>query len=183
MRTDEYFLGPESNTPRELVFGVVREPPAPFPYHQGVVTRLASVLHAHTAQNRLGDVYVSPVDVVLDERRGLVLQPDIVFVAASNRAIVRDRIWGAPDIVIEVLSARTSQRDRTTKLAWYREYRVGEYWLVDPVSASIEIVDCASVTVPAVYEGVRPLRSRVLPTIVLSAHDAFPGDDGLQRVE
>lgn len=178
MTTDEYFVGPESNRPRELVFGVVREPPAPFPYHQGAVTRLASVLHTHTARNRLGDVYVSPIDVVLEERRGLVLQPDIVFVAASNRAIVRDRIWGAPDLVIEVLSPRTSQRDRTTKLAWYREYLVRECWLVDPVASSIEIVDCTSVTVPAVYEGARPVRSGVLPTLVLSADDVLREDAG-----
>jgi Uma2 family endonuclease len=174
MTIDEYFRGPESNRPRELVYGVVREPPAPFPYHQGVVTRLATLLENHAADTRLGDVYVSPIDVVLDEARGLVLQPDIIFVAASNRAIVRDRVWGAPDLVVEVLSSGTARRDRTAKLKWYEQYGVREYWLVHPLLAWIEVVAwCDSDAGSDVYESHAPVRSRVLPDLRLMPNDMF----------
>lgn len=168
MSVDDYFYGPESNKPRELIFGVVCEPPAPFPYHQGVVTRLASALHTHVTQEQIGDVYVSPIDVVLDAVRGLVLQPDILFVAAGNRAIVRDRIWGAPDLVVEVLSGSTASRDRTTKLAWYCEYGVRECWLVDPAQGTIDVIDCGEGGGRRTFAGDEPLISRVLPRLCLT---------------
>ena len=59
----------------------------------------------------LGRVLVSPVDVVLDEKKALIVQPDIVFISRERIGIVRDRIWGAPDLVIEVLSPGTRRRD------------------------------------------------------------------------
>ncbi len=46
--------------PRELVYGVVREPPSPFAPHQALVTRLGSAMHQHVQETGGGDVYVSP---------------------------------------------------------------------------------------------------------------------------
>jgi len=64
---DEYFTPPESLRPMELVYGVVREPPPRYG-HQSVVTRLTALLDAHVRAHALGQVCVSPVDVVLDWR-------------------------------------------------------------------------------------------------------------------
>ena len=140
LTVDEYFTGPETLRPMELVYGVVREPPAPRYGHQSLVTRLAALLVAHVTTYRLGAVCVSPIDVVLDEEAALVVQPDVLFVAAGRMDIVRDRIWGPPDLVVEVLSPATRRRDRTTKLGWYRRYGVRECWLVDPAAHAIEVV-------------------------------------------
>lgn len=136
----EHFRRPESLNPMELVYGVVREPPAPRYGHQSVVTHLGALLDSHVREYGLGEVCVSPVDVVLDEQEALVVQPDIVFVARDRLHIVRDRLWSAPDLVVEVLSRRTKQRDRTTKLGWYRRYGVGECWLVDSRARSVDVV-------------------------------------------
>ena len=124
----------------ELVWGVVREPPAPRYGHQTVVTSLSAILHQHVHERRLGVVCVSPIDVVLDAQRALVVQPDLVFVSAARREIVRDQIWGAPDLVVEVASPSSARRDRTVKLGWYRSYGVRECWLVDPVGQSVTVV-------------------------------------------
>src|SRR5262245_43096662 len=88
---DEYFKKPEGLRPMELVYGFVREPPAPQYGHQSVVTRLSSLLDAHVRALGLGQVCVSPVDVVLDAAAALVLQPDIVFIAGERLHIVQDR--------------------------------------------------------------------------------------------
>jgi Uma2 family endonuclease len=170
---DSYFHGPESLQPRELIYGVVREPPAPLPYHQLLVTRLTVAIEEHVTGRGLGDVYVSPIDVVFDAAGGLVLQPDIIFVAAANRGIVRDRVWGAPDLVVEVLSSGTAQRDRTAKLAWYRQYGVKEYWLVDPAQGTIEVVDCTQTGPPTVSDLQAPLLSPVLGGPVAIPDDLF----------
>ena len=162
MTIDDYFAGEETNRRRELVFGVVHEPPSPFPFHQAAVTRLASLLHQHVTRTRAGTVYVAPLDVVLDEQRGLVLQPDILFIAAGSTVIVNDRIMGAPDLVVEVLSSSTRRRDRHAKRAWYGHYGVKEYWIVDPQHATIETV-AGSADTRTVYRSHDRLHSVVLP--------------------
>lgn len=170
----EYFERPESLNPMELAYGVVREPPAPRYGHQSIVTHITALLDRHVREHRIGDVCVSPVDVVLDEQEALVVQPDIVFVARERLHIVRDRVWGAPDLVVEVLSPRTKQRDRTTKLGWYRHYGVRECWLVDSRAAVVEVVRFQ----PAperrdTCSGTTPLVSGVLPQWSVAAEELF----------
>jgi Uma2 family endonuclease len=173
LNVNEYFRRPESLRPMELVYGIVREPPAPRYGHQSVVTRLTALLHAHVRERALGQVCVSPVDVVLDRYAALVVQPDIVFVAQERLHIIRDRIWGSPDLVVEVLSLRTAVHDRTTKLRWYRRYGVRECWLVDPRHASVEIRPLSRGARPHVYSGAAPLRSTVLSDWTVSADAVF----------
>lgn len=159
----EYFRLPETMRPMELVYGVVREPAAPRYGHQSIVTRLTRMLDIHVEEYRSGRVCVSPIDVVLDEPAALVVQPDLIFVSNERLGIIRDRIWGPPDLVVEVLSPRTAARDRTIKLEWYRRYGVREEWLVDYRRRSVEVVDLQSVTVPRLFVGSEPMRSAVLP--------------------
>jgi Uma2 family endonuclease len=173
---DEYFRGPETTRPMELRYGVVREPPAPLYGHQSIVTRMTVLLEQHVRSLELGVVCVSPIDVVLDRDRALVVQPDIIFVSAGRLGIIRERVWGAPDLVVEVLSVRTARRDRTDKLGWYRQYGVRECWLVDPAEQQIEIVDCRSTAGESrpIYRNQAPIRSRVLPALEVCADEFFP---------
>lgn len=170
MTVHQYLSTEETNRHRELVFGVVREPPSPFPYHQAAVVRLVTRLQQHVDETRAGKLYVSPLDVILDEARHLVLQPDILFISTANEAIVRDWVRGAPDLVIEVLSPGTRGRDRKAKRGWYLHYGVKEYWLVDPRDRTIEVVagpSGESVT----YAGGDQLRSAVLPDLRMTPVD------------
>jgi Uma2 family endonuclease len=159
---DEYFDGEETNRSRELLFGRVREPPSPFPFHQAAVTRLASLLHQHVTDRQAGTVYVAPLDVVLDASRALIVQPDILFLAAGSTVIVENRVMGPPDLVVEVLSSRTRRRDRHAKRAWYGQYGVKEYWIVDPDAVTIEVVSGSS-TAGTVFASGDRLRSVILP--------------------
>ena len=45
---------------------------------------------------------------------------------------------GAPDLAVEVVSPTSGRHDRVTKLGWYASIGVGEYWLVDPATRTIE---------------------------------------------
>ena len=93
----DYLGGAESLRRRELVWGTVREPPAPFWPHQEVVTRATVLLYEHVERHRLGAVSASPLDVVLDEDRGLVVQPDVVFLSNQRLRLIDDQVWGPPD--------------------------------------------------------------------------------------
>ncbi len=173
LSVDEYLRGRETLRRRELDWGVVREPPAPLSRHQLLVTRLTCELELHVRSEGLGLVLVSPVDVILDAERGLVVQPDIVFIANPRRSIVRGQIWGAPDLVVEVLSEGTARRDRTTKLDWYDCYGVRECWLVDGDSRQIAVHQCGATRHVRVYGSAAAVRSDVLPNLRMNADGLF----------
>jgi len=46
---------------------------------------------------------------------------------------------GAPDLVIEILSPSSAQKDLKYKLKLYEEAGVPEYWVVDPTNYLIQI--------------------------------------------
>ena len=71
--TGDYLSMMETMRRRELVYGVVREPPAPLYRHQSIVTTLTVRLDQYVRRKRLGRVCVSPIDVVLDQEQALVL--------------------------------------------------------------------------------------------------------------
>ncbi len=167
---DEYFAFPESNRPMELVYGYVREPAMPTFGHESILLRLAELLRAHVREHKLGEV--CRADVVLDRESALVVQPDLFFISTERLGIVNDRVWGAPDLVIEILSPGTEHRDRTLKLAWYRRYGVKEYWLVVPRDRRIEIVDGNTQTTQS-FSGNQAIQSTVLPNLRLPAAACF----------
>ena len=175
MTTDEYLYDTEhTNRIRELAMGRVREPPAPFFSHQTIVLKLARIIGDHAGLRKLGRVAIAPVDVILDRDRALVLQPDVLFVSTERVAIIRDQVWGPPDLVAEVLSPSTQTSDRGEKLGWYRQYGVREVWLVDLQQEHVTVVDfTGAFPVNRVARGVDAIRSSVLPGLEVAASAVF----------
>jgi Uma2 family endonuclease len=177
LTTSEYLRGPEATHQQELVFGIVREPAAPSWDHQDVVARVLRLLRDHVERHELGGVVAAPVDVVLDAERHLILQPDLCFVADQQSRIVRGRVWGAPDLVAEVLSYGSRVYDSRRKLSWYRQYGVREYWVVDPVARQIAVHDFVSDT-RREFTADESLRSAVLPQLHFKVARAFASPRG-----
>ena len=111
------------------------------------------------------------VDVVLDRERALIVQPDVLFIAAERLSIIQNQVWGAPDLVVEVLSPGTEPHDRGEKLSWYRQYRVRECWLIDPYAERAFVHDFSGAT-PVVR---RVDASEYLQSTVFPAFRAAPG--------
>jgi len=134
---DDYAALPENGRRYELYEGELVLNPSPRPRHQVVIGNLYVLLAEHVRGHRLGEVYLSPIDVILS--RITVLQPDIVYVDPTRLEIVTERaIEGAPTLVVEVLSPSTDARDRGAKLALYARYGIPFYWIVDPVARSVQ---------------------------------------------
>jgi Uma2 family endonuclease len=141
MTVRRFLRMPETRKREELVYGfVLREPSSPTPEHQESVLTFIELLRIHVRALRLGRV-IADVDVVLDEHKRLVVRPDVMVIFSDRLHQVRDRLWGAPNVVIEVLSPKTRKRDRQTKLEWYRTYGVHEYWIVDVKRTQIDVID------------------------------------------
>jgi len=169
MTTNEYFATPETVAPAELAYGVLRVAESPVVRHQRVVRDLTIVLTAFTKEHGLGEVLPAPMDVVLDRERHLVVQPDVLFVAAGRDEIVGDRVEGAPDLVIEVLSPRPRIGLVDEKVSWYARYGVRECWLVDLNRRQIAVLTFAGGAVASrtSFDAEQPIRSTVLEHLSL----------------
>src|SRR5262245_25633583 len=106
---DDYAAMPEDGHRYELYEGELVMTPSPRPRHQSVIGHLYLVIAEHLRGHALGEVYLSPIDVILS--RITVLQPDLVYVEQARLGIVTERaIEGAPTLVVEILSPSTGQR-------------------------------------------------------------------------
>ncbi len=121
----------------ELIDGEIVEKenpdmPGPKIRHQALSTRLVIGLGRHIVENGLGLLLHAPADVYFDAENAF--QPDILFVAEARvEALVReDGVYGAPDLVIEILSPSTGYYDLKSKFQVYEKYGVQEYFIVDP---------------------------------------------------
>ncbi len=165
MTTHEYLRMPETLGPQELVYGLLREAAAPSPGHQSAVGEIFICLRTHLAQRGIGQVWMSPIDVVLDREKNLVVQPDLIVVLNERRHIVADRVWGAPDLVVEVMSPRPRIGSLDERLGWFAEYGVRECWLVRPAICQIEVISFADGRAAnrRVFERHESIASTVLP--------------------
>lgn len=165
MTTDEYFRTPETVKPMELIFGVLRVAESPTPRHQSAVLHLLLALTAHVRERRLGEMWVAPLDVVLHERKALVVQPDLFFISTDRSHIVSDKVRGAPDLVIEVLSPNPRIGRTEERVQWFAEYGVRECWLLDQQTVSMAVLQFESrrVATRTVFDRRSPIVSRVLP--------------------
>ncbi len=122
----------------EIIDGDLFLTPAPGTYHQRVSARLQFLLTRHVLDNRLGEIFNAPCDLLLSETN--VVQPDIFFVAKERQGIVEEKyVSAAPDLVIEILSESTAKRDRGIKAKLYERTGVKELWIVDPREKTVEI--------------------------------------------
>jgi Uma2 family endonuclease len=94
-------------------------------------------MRAFVQKRNLGIIQIGPLPVRLWP--GKIREPDILFVAREHSDRIGERVYGPPDIVVEVLSPSTRQVDRHEKFYEYAKAEVGEYWMVDPDALTIEV--------------------------------------------
>ena len=80
----------------------------------------------------------APLDVALDEEN--IYQPDLLYISEERKIeLIKDRIEGAPDLIIEILSPSTAYYDLRQKKDIYEKYGVKEYIIVDPIQQNAEL--------------------------------------------
>jgi len=174
MTVDDYFAKtPETVKPMELAYGVLRAAESPTPRHQSAVLQLLLALDAHVRAMDLGRMWIAPLDVVLDEARALIVQPDLFFISNERAFIVRDRVRGAPDLVIEVLSPHPRIGQTDERVQWFMRHAVRECWLVHQDQRSVSVIQFAEGTIASrrVFGHRERIESAVLPDLALTLDD------------
>ncbi len=130
--------------------------------HADLLNFLDGILRLYVDRRRLGFLYREVVAVRLSARN--TFQPDLAFYRAERRsAIRRNHVEGAPDLVVEVLSPRTADRDTGPKFAAYERHGVIEYWILDPETLAHRFYRRAGELLIEYAAGEEEIDSRAVP--------------------
>ena len=169
------------NTPEderyELIDGELIMAAAPSVIHQIVQDNIGLPLNLFIRANNLGRLFYTATDVYLSDTN--VVQPDLLFVSRERAHILTYSVVnGAPDLVVEILSPSTAQRDRTQKRELYARFRVPEYWQANGDTRSVAVLTLAGddYEIAGIYGMGDTLVSPLLPGFRLDVDDIFDAD-------
>lgn len=111
---------------------VVMTPPAS-EKHQSIVIFLIKLLDTYVEFHSLGKVLVAPFQVRLESALS-GREPDLLFVTSDNLNRIKPTYLDGPaDMVVEIISPDSINRDRGEKYVEYESAGIREYWLIDPI--------------------------------------------------
>jgi|SRR6185503_13745249 len=120
----------------EVLYNTLIMTPAPSTKHQFVAIKLSALLYNLLAELNTGVVLGAPTDVYFEGEQS-VIQPDVFVVMNENKQIILDDgVYGAPDIIFEVLSTNRIH-DTIKKKTIYETAGVKEYFIIDPVNKMV----------------------------------------------
>ena len=131
MTYEEFLAWADEDTLAEWVDGeVVMYSPAS-KRHQQLVSFLEKVLGIFVEQHDLGVVLSAPFQMKSEHGR----EPDLLFVAHEHLDRLKEAYLDGPaDMVVEIVSPESIERDRGNKFYEYARGGVPEYWLIDPLT-------------------------------------------------
>ena len=147
---DDYLSLPE-DVRVELIDGVFYDMGAPSSLHQIISMQLSVELNLIIRKNKgTCSVFAAPFDVQLDKDDKTMVQPDIMVICKKSR-FTKDRAIGAPDLVIEILSPSTKNKDMRIKLKKYESAGVREYWIVNPEARVVIVYNFEAENLTGMY--------------------------------
>lgn len=105
--------------------------------HLDVTYNVATLVGSYVRLKNLGEVKIEKCLVVFPRND---YEPDIVFFGPAKAATLKQDTmkFPVPDLIVEVLSESTEERDRGVKFQDYEAHGVQEYWIVDADKGVIE---------------------------------------------
>ena len=137
--TIEDYMMLEEGAPFQLINYDLVMSPSPTPAHQLISLRITNTIFNYLdTKGDKGFLVNAPMDVKFDD--GNILQPDVLYISEPRKSeLVKDRIEGAPDLVIEILSPSNAYYDLRQKKDIYQKYGVKEYIIIDPIALNGEL--------------------------------------------
>ena len=144
---DEYNKLRENSESRlEYIDGIVFMTPSPSTKHQRISSRLHAKLF-NFLEGKECEVFPAPFDVELrttdDDKvdqteKTKVVIPDLSVICDKTK-LGENKYVGSPELIIEIISPSNQAHDLVKKLNLYMQYRVKEYWIVNPLLNTVQI--------------------------------------------
>jgi len=119
----------------EMLDGKIYYMARPSANHNAIISNVSRVF-GNYLRGKTCRVFLDGIDVQFSEKD--ISVPDVMIVC--NRDIIgKDGIYGAPDLIVEILSPSTAARDIGYKKDLYAKYGVKEYWIISQAERSIQV--------------------------------------------
>ena len=166
----------------ELINGkIFKMAPAPSSGHQIILMELSGICWQHLKGNPC-KIFIAPFDVRLskfkeDKLVDSVVQPDLCIICDPTK-IDEKGCNGAPDMIIEILSPSTAQRDLDLKFNLYEENAVLEYWIVQPNDQTVSVFDLidSKFTLRGIYHRAKIVEVKTIG-LDIDLNEVFPIKD------
>lgn len=173
----EYLLIPEGDR-WEIIEGIpFQMSAAPSRSHQRVLRELTTIFNSYLKDSDC-EMFPAPFTVrplsekVTKDHTDIknVVEPDITIVCDPSK-VDEYGCFGAPDLIVEILSPSTAAKDRKEKYHLYKISGVKEYWIVDPANRTVEVTDFRGPTV--VYSDKDQVRVGLFSELVIDLQEVF----------
>ncbi|MFQ5769732.1 MAG: Uma2 family endonuclease [bacterium] len=171
---EDYLLLPDDGKRYEIIEGELFMTPAPIIKHQNVLRELGKHIDNFVVTHNLGIVFLAPCDVILSKTN--IVQPDIIFISKENRVMIKEKnIQGAPDLLIEITSPNTKERDLVLKKKLYAKFGVKEYWIVFMQEEMVKIwkLEDDAIILDGVFEKQDILKSSLVKGLEIKLSEVF----------
>lgn len=165
-------LSDQTNHLIEFTDGVIDVLPVPTREHQRISAYLYRALFAFI-QAMGGIVLYAPLRVQI--RPGKFREPDLIVLLDEQDGRNQDAFWLGADLVVEIVSPDNPSRDLLDKPADYAEAGIPEYWIVNPIDATVSVLTLASdgYTVHGVFRHGDQITSVLLPGFTVNVDAVF----------
>src|SRR5262249_19511031 len=135
---DEYLvLTNHRNRLVEFTDGFLEVLPMPTDKHQSMLEFLFLAFFGFV-QPRGGKAHLAPLRLRI--RPGKFREPDLLLLLSAADPRRQNRFWLGADLALEVVSEDKPERDLVEKRGYYAEGRVPEYWIVNPQTETITVL-------------------------------------------
>jgi Uma2 family endonuclease len=141
MTFEEYLASGDEPTMSEWVDGEVIFMSPAAEKHQALMLFLAQIVGLYVEVHGLGRIFIPPFAMKLErQRRGR--EPDLLFVSTERARLIKKTFLDGPaDLVVEIVSPESAERDHKVKFAEYEQAGIKEYWLIDPDHQTAEFYE------------------------------------------
>lgn len=167
---------PDDGNRYEIIDGALYMTTAPSSFHQWITGRLWRYVAIPAEEQGLCYAFNAPIGLIMPGCDPV--QPDFVFVLREHASIIRNRrIWGVPDLIIEILSPSNAAYDEDVKQTAYAHAGVPEYAIIDPGKRAVTHyrLTAEGRYTPRVYGATESMSFTCLPTIVFPVGALFEG--------
>jgi Uma2 family endonuclease len=163
----------------ELIKGkIFTKAAAPNRRHQEVSVNLTSKIWEFL-KGQSCQVYPAPFDVRFSKdpefsKTDSVVQPDISVICDPSK-LDEKGCFGAPDIIVEIISPGNSRVELQNKYELYEEFGVREYWVIHPTDCTLLIYTLidGKFQPSRLYTSGDQVRSSVLPGFKLDLEEVL----------
>lgn len=174
----EKYFPPDLKVKVEIINNKLSIMATPKEDHQLIVAELLMTMGVFAKQNKLGQLYPAPLDVIFDENN--VFQPDVLFIKVERKATAIDKngkIIVAPDIAVEIWSPSNRKKERDEKRSIYENFGVTEYWSIYPKKQHITVETLNEVGKYEVFSEAKTtgiIKSKVLEGFEIDVAELIP---------